>query len=149
MTNVVVAAKLQLWRIGVFDRQSRGVNKPVDGVFRVNRFDLLVRLADVNVGYPLFLQMVDVVAALFVRAGNGETGLRSNERQRSYARTSNPREIDMHRLSLACYTGEKAKIKTMHKRQLHHLWTKIRPIKVWYLLTAFLVLATISVFTLR
>jgi hypothetical protein len=37
----------------------------------------------------------------------------------------------------------------MDKKQLHHLWTKVRPIKVWYLLVLFLVTATVAVFALR
>lgn len=37
----------------------------------------------------------------------------------------------------------------MNKKQLHHLWTRIRPIKVWYLLAAFLVFATVAAFSLR
>lgn len=37
----------------------------------------------------------------------------------------------------------------MDKKQLHHLWTKIRPIKVWYLLVLFLVVAAVAVFALR
>jgi len=37
----------------------------------------------------------------------------------------------------------------MDKKQLHHLWTRIRPIKVWYLLAIFLVSATVAVFALR
>jgi hypothetical protein len=37
----------------------------------------------------------------------------------------------------------------MDKRRLHHLWTKIRPIKTWYLLVVFLVLGAVSVFALR
>jgi preprotein translocase subunit SecF len=37
----------------------------------------------------------------------------------------------------------------MDKKRLHHFWTKIRPIKVWYLLALFLVFATIAVFALR
>ena len=37
----------------------------------------------------------------------------------------------------------------MDKRQLHYLWTKIRPIKVWYLLIVFLVSAAVAVVALR
>ncbi len=37
----------------------------------------------------------------------------------------------------------------MDKKQLHHLWTKIRPIQVWYLLAIFLVAAAIAVIALR
>lgn len=37
----------------------------------------------------------------------------------------------------------------MNKKYLHHLWTKIRSIKVWYLLAAFLVMSTVAVFALR
>lgn len=37
----------------------------------------------------------------------------------------------------------------MDKKQLHHLWTRIRPIKVWYLLVLFLVSATVAVLALR
>ncbi len=35
------------------------------------------------------------------------------------------------------------------KKQLHHLWTKVRPIKTIYLLGAFLVMASVSVWALR
>lgn len=37
----------------------------------------------------------------------------------------------------------------MNKRYLHHIWTRIRPIKTWYLLTLFLISAVICVFALR
>jgi hypothetical protein len=37
----------------------------------------------------------------------------------------------------------------MEKRFSHHLWTKIRPVKVWYLLALFLFAATMSVMALR
>lgn len=37
----------------------------------------------------------------------------------------------------------------MDKAYLHHLWTKIRPIKVWYLFTACLLFTLISVAALR
>ena len=37
----------------------------------------------------------------------------------------------------------------MDKKQLHHLWTKIRPIKVWYLAILFVVSAAICVIALR
>lgn len=38
----------------------------------------------------------------------------------------------------------------MDKKQLHHLWTtKIRPIKVWYLLVLFLLSTAITIFALR
>jgi len=37
----------------------------------------------------------------------------------------------------------------MDKKQLHHLWTKIRPIKVWYLLVLFVVSAAVAVLALR
>lgn len=37
----------------------------------------------------------------------------------------------------------------MHKKQLHHLWTNIRRIKVWHLAVVFLVSATVAVFALR
>lgn len=37
----------------------------------------------------------------------------------------------------------------MDKKQLHHLWTKIRPIKVWYLLVPLVIVATVAVFSLR
>jgi len=37
----------------------------------------------------------------------------------------------------------------MDKKQLHHLWTKIRPIKVWYLAVIFAVFAVVAVFALR
>lgn len=37
----------------------------------------------------------------------------------------------------------------MDNRHLHHFWTRIRPIKTWYLLVAFLLCATVSVFALR
>lgn len=37
----------------------------------------------------------------------------------------------------------------MDKKQLHHLWTKLRSIKVWYLLAAFAVTGTLAVFALR
>lgn len=35
------------------------------------------------------------------------------------------------------------------KRYLHHLWTRIRPVKTWYLLAAFLLTAVVCVFALR
>ena len=37
----------------------------------------------------------------------------------------------------------------MNKKQLHHLWTKVRPIKVWYLLVPFLFCTIVCVFALR
>jgi hypothetical protein len=37
----------------------------------------------------------------------------------------------------------------MDKKQLHHLWTKIRPIKIWYLAILFLIAATVAVLALR
>lgn len=37
----------------------------------------------------------------------------------------------------------------MDKKQLHRLWAAIRPIKVWYLLAAFLVCAAVAVLALR
>ncbi len=37
----------------------------------------------------------------------------------------------------------------MNKKQLHHLWTRIRPIKAWYLVVLFLCSSTIAVFALR
>jgi hypothetical protein len=37
----------------------------------------------------------------------------------------------------------------MNKRSLHHLWTKIRPIKTWYLLAAFLVCGICCALSLR
>lgn len=37
----------------------------------------------------------------------------------------------------------------MDKRYLHHLWTRIRPVKTWYLFVAFLLCATVAVFALR
>lgn len=37
----------------------------------------------------------------------------------------------------------------MNKKHLHHTWTRIRPIKTWYLLLAFLVSATVAVIALR
>lgn len=37
----------------------------------------------------------------------------------------------------------------MDKKQLHHVWTKIRPIKIWHLAIVFLVLATVTVLALR
>lgn len=37
----------------------------------------------------------------------------------------------------------------MDKKQLHHLWTKIRPIKVWYLVVLFLISSAVCVFALR
>ncbi len=37
----------------------------------------------------------------------------------------------------------------MDKRYLHHLWTRIRIVKTWYLLAVFLVFATVAVAALR
>jgi hypothetical protein len=37
----------------------------------------------------------------------------------------------------------------MNKRYLHHIWTRVRPIKTWYLLALFLVCAIICIFALR
>lgn len=37
----------------------------------------------------------------------------------------------------------------MDKRYIHHIWTRIRPIKTWYLLLAFLVCLGVAVFALR
>ena len=37
----------------------------------------------------------------------------------------------------------------MNRRYLHHLWTRIRPVKTLYLLTAFAVCATVCVLALR
>jgi hypothetical protein len=37
----------------------------------------------------------------------------------------------------------------MNKRHLHHLWTRIRPIKAWYLLLAFVISAGASAISLR
>ncbi|HLZ14812.1 MAG TPA: hypothetical protein VKQ34_02360 [Candidatus Saccharimonadales bacterium] len=37
----------------------------------------------------------------------------------------------------------------MNKRHLHHVWTRIRPIKTWYLFASCLVLAGICVLSLR
>lgn len=37
----------------------------------------------------------------------------------------------------------------MHKRHLHHLWTRIRPVKTGYLLAAFLACAVVCVLALR
>lgn len=37
----------------------------------------------------------------------------------------------------------------MNKRYLHHLWTRIRPIKTWYLFAVFVVAGTVAVLALR
>lgn len=37
----------------------------------------------------------------------------------------------------------------MDKKRLHHLWTRIRSIKIWYLAAVFLASASISIFALR
>lgn len=37
----------------------------------------------------------------------------------------------------------------MNKKHMHHVWSKIRPIKTWYLFLAFLVMITITVLALR
>jgi len=37
----------------------------------------------------------------------------------------------------------------MHKRRLHHLWTKLRAVKPWYFLAAALLCGTVSAFALR
>jgi hypothetical protein len=37
----------------------------------------------------------------------------------------------------------------MDKKQLHHLWTRVRPIKPWHLLLAFLLCAALTAFALR
>ncbi len=37
----------------------------------------------------------------------------------------------------------------MYKSYLHHLWTRIRPIKVWYLLAVTIVFALIGIFGMR
>lgn len=37
----------------------------------------------------------------------------------------------------------------MDKKQLHHLWTKIRPVKVWYLATLFLLASVTAILALR
>lgn len=37
----------------------------------------------------------------------------------------------------------------MDKRQLHHLWTKIRRIKIWYLVVLFVLSAIVAIFALR
>lgn len=37
----------------------------------------------------------------------------------------------------------------MDKKQLHHLWTRLRPIKVWYLLVLFLVMTMVAALALR
>jgi hypothetical protein len=37
----------------------------------------------------------------------------------------------------------------MNKRYLHHIWTRIRPFKVWYFLIAFLVCALVCALALR
>lgn len=37
----------------------------------------------------------------------------------------------------------------MDKKQLHHAWTKIRPVKVWYLAVLFVAMSGIAVFALR
>ena len=37
----------------------------------------------------------------------------------------------------------------MNKRYLHYLWSKIRPVKTWYLFAAFVVTATVCVLALR
>jgi hypothetical protein len=37
----------------------------------------------------------------------------------------------------------------MDKRRLHHIWTKIRPIKAWYLAVLFVISASITVLALR
>ncbi|HSW98802.1 MAG TPA: hypothetical protein VLF71_03115 [Candidatus Saccharimonadales bacterium] len=37
----------------------------------------------------------------------------------------------------------------MDKRYLHHLWTRIRPIKTWYLLAAFVLCGAVCAFSLR
>jgi hypothetical protein len=40
-------------------------------------------------------------------------------------------------------------IASMDKRYMYHLWTKVRPIKLWYFLLAALVFGSISVWALR
>ncbi len=37
----------------------------------------------------------------------------------------------------------------MHKRALHHLWTKLRPISQWYFFVAFIICAVVAVVALR
>jgi hypothetical protein len=55
----------------------------------------------------------------------------------------------MHATSLACYTGSTLVVVTMDKKQLHRLWTKIRPIRVWYLAVLVVVSAAGAIFALR
>src|SRR5262249_4167086 len=40
-------------------------------------------------------------------------------------------------------------ITVMNKRYLHHLWTRIRPIKTWYLCAAFILALGVAVTALR
>lgn len=54
------------------------------------------------------------------------------------------------------YSGISAKLRKsyiiitkMDKRKLHHLWTKLRPLRTWYFLAAFLICLVISVMALR
>lgn len=37
----------------------------------------------------------------------------------------------------------------MHKRKLHHLWTRLRPLSYWYLLTGFIVFGSLFVYQYR
>jgi len=37
----------------------------------------------------------------------------------------------------------------MHKRKLHHIWVKIKPISYWYFLIAFIISASVAVVALR
>lgn len=37
----------------------------------------------------------------------------------------------------------------MNKRYLHHLWTRLRPLKTWYFFAAFLIMGTVCIFSLR
>jgi hypothetical protein len=37
----------------------------------------------------------------------------------------------------------------MHKRELHHIWTRIKPISYWYFVLGFVVFGTVAVFALR
>jgi hypothetical protein len=51
-----------------------------------------------------------------------------------------------------CYTDkneDKHSKSIMNKRYLHHIWTRIRPIKTSYLLTLFVISAVICIFALR
>src|SRR5665213_1496323 len=37
----------------------------------------------------------------------------------------------------------------MNKKQLHHIWTKIRWVKPWYILVLLVITASVSVYSLR